>query len=105
MQFINTAKRSRGVLTFIRLNNQNVLQETAPNYSFKKQYEKRNIRIIRNIKVYDYPIKNYRSHLILRYTVQTCQYFFATYAKAENFLMKSGFSLINVLLYTCFTIF
>ena len=42
MQFIDTANRSRDVLTFIRLNNQNVLQETAPNYNFKEQNEKSN---------------------------------------------------------------
>lgn len=101
-QFISMAKRSRDLLTFIRLNNHNVLQETAPNYNFKKQYEKSNIRIIKNIKVYDYPINKYRSYLILRYTTQTCHCFFGSYARAENFLMKSGFSLINVLLYTYF---
>jgi len=52
----------------MRLNNQNVLKEIAPNYNFKKQYEESYKPIVRNIKVYDYPINNYRFYLILRYT-------------------------------------
>ena len=72
MQFINTAKSSRDALTFIRLNHQNVLKETAPNSNSKKEYEECYKRIVRNITVYDYPINNCHSYLILRCTAPIC---------------------------------